>query len=47
MWTPEMRSFRRDPRFQPFMTRLNLMDYWGKFGPPDDCELKRDKLTCR
>ncbi|MES1263758.1 MAG: hypothetical protein ABUL69_05340 [Peristeroidobacter soli] len=46
LWTPEMRSFRRDPRFQPFATRLKLMDYWQKYGPPDDCELRSGKLSC-
>jgi hypothetical protein len=46
LWTPEMRPFRRDPRFQPFVTRLKLMDYWQQSGPPDDCELKDGKLSC-
>jgi len=46
LWTPQMRPFRRDPRFQPFMTRSKLMDYWQKYGPPDDCELKDGKLSC-
>ena len=46
LWTPAMRPFRRDPRFQPFVTRLKLMDYWQKHGPPDDCELKDGKLSC-
>ena len=46
LWSPEMRPFRRDPRFQPFVARLRLMDYWQKFGPPDVCELKAGKLSC-
>jgi hypothetical protein len=46
-WLPEMRPFRPDPRFQAFVTRLGLTDYWHKYGPPDDCELKDGKLTCR
>jgi hypothetical protein len=45
-WLPEMRPFRQDPRFQAFVTRLGLMDYWQKYGPPDDCDLKDGKLTC-
>src|SRR5665213_179415 len=45
-WLPEMRPFRQDSRFQAFVTRLGLMDYWQKYGPPDDCELKDGKLTC-
>lgn len=47
VWMPEMRSFRTDPRFQTFVTRLNLMDYWKQFGPPDNCELKDGKISCR
>jgi serine/threonine-protein kinase len=46
LWVPEMRPFRRDPRFQAFVTRMGLMDYWNKYGPPDDCDLKNGKLTC-
>ena len=46
LWTPEMRPFRRDPRFGDFVTRLGLMEYYRQYGPPDDCELKNNKLTC-
>ena len=45
-WLPEMRPFRHDPRFQDFVTRLGLMEYWKNFGPPDDCDLKDGKLSC-
>jgi TolB-like protein len=45
-WLPEMRPFRQDPRFQTYVTRLGLMEYWKQYGPPDDCELKDGKLTC-
>ena len=47
LWLPEMRSFRLDPRFQGFVTRLNLIDYWKQYGPPDDCDLKDGKLVCQ
>jgi TolB-like protein len=46
MWLPEMRGFRRDARFQAFVTRLGLMEYYRQYGPPDDCEIKNNKLTC-
>ena len=46
LWIPEMRSFRRDPRFQAFVDRLGLMEYWKQYGPPDDCELRNGKLIC-
>ena len=43
----EMSPFRRDARFQEFVTRLGMMPYWEKYGPPDDCDLKDGKLSCR
>jgi hypothetical protein len=43
----EMRPFRRDPRYQAFATRVGLMAYWQQHGPPDECDLKDGKLTCR
>lgn len=46
LWIPEMRPFRQDARFQAFVTRLKLMDYWKAFGPPDGCDLKKDRLIC-
>jgi hypothetical protein len=47
LWEPWLRPFHRDPRFQAFATRLGLMEYWQQYGPPDDCDLKDGKLTCR
>ncbi len=47
LWDQDMRPFRRDPRFQSFANRLHLMDYWQQYGPPDDCDLRDGKLTCR
>jgi TolB-like protein len=47
LWTPELRPFRRDARFGAFVTRLGLMEYYQQYGPPDDCELKNNKLMCR
>jgi TolB-like protein len=48
LWFPEMRPFRRDPRFADYIDRLglHLIEYWQKYGAPDDCELKDGKLTC-
>jgi TolB-like protein len=45
-WMPELRGFREDSRFQAFATRLGWMDYWQQYGPPDECELKNNKLMC-
>jgi TolB-like protein len=47
LWGPEQRPFRRDPRFQQLVTRLGLIDYWKQYGPPDDCDLHGETLTCR
>jgi hypothetical protein len=46
LWRPEMRPFRQDRRFQALAKRLGLIDYWRRYGPPDDCDLRADKLTC-
>jgi hypothetical protein len=46
LWTPEMRAFRQEPRFQAFTTRLGLMAFWQQYGPPDNCDLQGTKLTC-
>jgi TolB-like protein/DNA-binding winged helix-turn-helix (wHTH) protein len=46
IWTPEMRSFRRDPRFQALAMRLKLIDYWKHFGPPDECDFHDAMVTC-
>jgi tetratricopeptide (TPR) repeat protein len=45
-WLPEMRSFRRDPRFGSLVTRLKLTEYWRQYGPPDGCELNAETLSC-
>jgi TolB-like protein len=47
LWTPEMRPFRQDPRFQPLVMRLRLMEYWQQYGQPDDCDLKDGSFNCR
>lgn len=44
LWLPEMKPFRRDPRFQAFVTRLRLPEYWQEYGPPDGCELRGGTL---
>jgi TolB-like protein/DNA-binding winged helix-turn-helix (wHTH) protein len=46
MWSPEMRPFRQDPRFQGLVERLGLIEYWKQSGPPDDCTLGGTKLIC-
>jgi len=47
VWMPEMQSFRNDPRFQMFVQRLRLPDYWGQYGPPDSCDLTSGTLRCQ
>ncbi len=46
LWLPEMRPFRRDARFQQFVSRLRLIGYWREYGPPDGCELRGEALLC-
>jgi hypothetical protein len=47
LWMPEMRPFRRDPRFQQLVTKLKLIDYWKQYGAPNECDLRGENLTCR
>lgn len=47
LWDPEMRAFRKDPRFQEVATRLNFVEYWKQYGSPDDCDLHGGTLICR
>jgi TolB-like protein/Flp pilus assembly protein TadD len=47
LWIPEMRLFRRDPRFQRLAMRLKLFDYWKRYGPPDDSDAAHEQIVCR
>ena len=46
LWIPELREFRCDPRFQRFVSKLGLIDYWKHSGPPDGCDLRCGVLDC-
>jgi TolB-like protein/Tfp pilus assembly protein PilF len=46
LFAPELRAFRKDARFHGLATRLGMMEYFERYGPPDDCELKNNRLTC-
>jgi DNA-binding winged helix-turn-helix (wHTH) protein len=46
VWLPEMRAFRRHPRFQRYVSRMKLTDYWKEYGAPDGCNLDGGKLIC-
>jgi Tfp pilus assembly protein PilF len=45
-WLPEMQPFRADARFRELARLMGLIEYWQKFGPPDDCQLLGDTLRC-
>ncbi|HSD73754.1 MAG TPA: adenylate/guanylate cyclase domain-containing protein [Steroidobacteraceae bacterium] len=47
LWIPEMRPFRQDSRFQAFAEGLGLMGYWRRYGAPDNCELRGERLICQ
>jgi hypothetical protein len=46
LWMIEMRAFRQDVRFQSFVERLGLIEYWERYGPPDGSELHNGVLIC-
>ena len=43
---PDLRAVRRDPRFLLSLSPI-FREYFRKFGPPDDCDFKNDRLICR
>ena len=47
IWFPSARPFRQDPRFHAFAERLNLVEYWEVYGPPDGCALDEGKIACQ
>jgi TolB-like protein/Tfp pilus assembly protein PilF len=46
VWGPDMQAFRRDARFSALVTRVGLMEYYRQYGPPIDCEINNNRLTC-
>jgi tetratricopeptide (TPR) repeat protein len=46
LWSPQMRAFRLDSRFDSLVSRLKLRDDWDRNGPPDGCTLRNGELTC-
>ena len=36
IWTPVMREVRQLPRFKEFLREIGLVDYWNRFGWPDN-----------
>jgi len=42
---PEFRPLRVDSHYQSLFD-ANAMEYFRRYGPPDDCDLKGEKLTC-
>jgi TolB-like protein len=44
LWHPELYPFRRDARFEPFVARLAMLEFWEVYGPPDGCELCDGRL---
>ena len=46
LWQPELSKVRQDPRFAALAARLGFIEYWQKYGPPDDCDLREGRLTC-
>jgi Flp pilus assembly protein TadD len=47
IWSPRTASVRRDARFSELMQRWGFMDYWQRFGPPDQCSLTGGRADCR
>jgi hypothetical protein len=46
LWAKDMQPFRDAPRFQQLISRLALPNYWRQYGPPDNCAVRGELLTC-
>jgi hypothetical protein len=46
LWHHDIPAFRSDPRFQSFVGALEHMEFWKINGPPDQCKLREQVLTC-
>jgi adenylate cyclase len=46
LWAKEMQPFRDAARFQQLISRLALTNYWRQYGPPDNCAVRGELLTC-
>jgi TolB-like protein len=44
LWSPKLRAFRADPRFQLFVEALGMVAFWERFGPPDGHDLRKGRL---
>jgi hypothetical protein len=47
LWLAEMCPFRKARLFRASVTGRNLLDYWKRYGPPDEWDLHGDTLVCR
>jgi len=41
-WLPVMKEVRHTPRFNKYIKKIGLVDYWNKFGRPDICHKPDD-----
>ncbi|MBS0516611.1 MAG: winged helix-turn-helix domain-containing protein [Proteobacteria bacterium] len=46
IWQPENVALRRDPAFQDFLKRNNILDYWRVHGFPPQCKPEGDGARC-
>ncbi|MFN0007959.1 MAG: hypothetical protein ACKVXR_08625 [Planctomycetota bacterium] len=46
LWGPDCRDVRRDPRFERFVRKRGLLDFWREHGWPDECSAAGDGLKC-
>ena len=46
LWAPELAELRRHPRFATLVERIGLLDYWKRYGWPDNCTPEDGGFSC-
>ena len=47
-WTPVFKSVRQNPRYEQYLQKAGLIEYWDATSWPDWCERKDDgRVVCK
>jgi Flp pilus assembly protein TadD len=46
LWSPDLKPFREDERFQELVRGRHFVEFWQRYGPPDGCAFDGIRLSC-